>query len=61
MSAPVIRQIGGLKMVLMDPAGAGVVVPSSPQNALDLFSQRPEIRVAIDGPMFGFCEGTEHS
>jgi hypothetical protein len=61
MSAPVARQIGGLKLVLMDPAGAGVVVPSSPQNAADIFSQHAEVQAAIDGPMFGFCENTPRS
>lgn len=61
MSAPVARQIGGLKLVLMDPAGAGVVVPSSPQNAADMFAQHAEVQAAIDGPMFGFCENTTHS
>ena len=48
MSAPVARQIGGLKLVLMDPAGAGVVVPSSPQNAADMFAQHAEVQAAIE-------------
>lgn len=58
MSAIRISSSGGLKLVLLDPSGAGVVVPRNPQTAEQMFSENPDVTAAIDGPMFGFCEGT---
>lgn len=57
MILPYTTTIDGLKMVIAEPSGLGVIVPPRPQTAEQLFAEHPEVVVAVDGPMFSICEG----
>jgi len=48
------------KIVAFPASALGVVAPANPAAARAVFGANPDVMLAVDGPMFEYCEGQPH-